>query len=131
MRLQGLSPTMQDAEEPDLGAEMFRICRHFQQSGSGGIEQKGEQDLFVLPHQWDKQVRHAEDEMKIVHRQQLLLALGEPLLASVGLAFRTMPIPTANGVLSVSCLMGSIFYCRVGSAVCCSGRLNRISIDSL
>src|SRR6516162_8013265 len=30
-----------------------------------------------------------------------------------------------------SCLMGSIFYCRVGSAVCCSGWLNRISIDSL
>src|SRR5262249_9801890 len=30
--------------------------------------------------------------MKIVHRQHFLLALGEPLLASVGLAFRTMPI---------------------------------------
>jgi hypothetical protein len=43
---------------------MFRICGHFQQRGSGGIEQKGKQDLFVLPHQWDKQVRHAEDEMK-------------------------------------------------------------------
>src|SRR5215472_2703075 len=93
MRLQGLSPAMQDAEKPDLGAEMFGIRRHFQQGGSGGIEQKSEQDLFVLPHQWDKQVRHAEDEMKIVHRQQLLLALGEPLLASVSLAFRTMPIP--------------------------------------
>jgi len=38
-------------------------------------------------------MRHAEDEMKIVHRQQLPLALGGPLLASVGLAFRTMPIP--------------------------------------
>jgi hypothetical protein len=37
---------------------------------------------------------HAEDEMKIVHRQQFLLALGEPLLASIGLAFRAMPIPT-------------------------------------
>src|SRR5262249_9535255 len=93
MRLQGLSPAMQDAEESDLGAEMFRICPYFQQGGSGGIEQKGEQDLFVLPHQWDKQVRHAEDEVKIVHRQQLLLALSEPPLASVGLAFRTMPIP--------------------------------------
>src|SRR4029450_1900389 len=45
------------------------------------------------PNEWRKQRRHAEDEMKIVHRQQLLLALGEPLLASVGLAFRTMPIP--------------------------------------
>src|SRR5215468_3021321 len=92
MRLQGLSPDMQDAEKPDLGAEMFGICRHFQQGGSGGVEQESEQDLFVLPHHWDKQVRHAEDEMKIVYWQQLLLALGEPLLASIGLAFRTMPI---------------------------------------
>src|SRR5438067_778269 len=94
MRLQDLSPAMQDAEKPDLGAEVFGIRRHFQQGGSGGLEQKSEQDFFVLPHQWDKQVRHAENEMKIVHGQQLLLALGEPLLASAGLAFRTMPIPT-------------------------------------
>ena len=39
-------------------------------------------------------MRDAEDEMKIVHRQQLLLTFSEPLLAGIGLAFRTMPIPT-------------------------------------
>src|SRR4029453_116222 len=33
-RLQGLSPSVQDAEEAHLGAEMFRICRHFQQGSS-------------------------------------------------------------------------------------------------
>jgi hypothetical protein len=33
MRLQGLSPGMQDAEETDLRAEMFGIGGHFQQGG--------------------------------------------------------------------------------------------------
>jgi len=64
MRLQRLSPSVQDAEEADLGTEMFRIRGHFQQSGSRGIEQQSEQDLLVLPDQRDKQVWHAEDEMK-------------------------------------------------------------------
>jgi hypothetical protein len=37
-------------------------------------------------------VRHAEDEMKIIHRQQFLLALGEPLLASAGLTLWAVPV---------------------------------------
>lgn len=93
MRLQGLSPGVQDAEEADLGTEMLWIRGDFQQGGSRGIEQKSEQDLFVLPDQWDERVRHAEDEMKIIHRQHFLLALGEPGLASAGLALRAMPVP--------------------------------------
>ena len=94
MRLQGLSPSVQDAEEADLGTEMFWIRGNFQQSGSRGIEQESEQHLLVLPDQWDERVRHAENEMKIVHRQQFLLALGEPGLASAGLTLRAMPVPT-------------------------------------
>ena len=83
MRLQGLSPGMQDAEEADLRAEMFGIGGYFQQGGRGGLEQESEEDLLVLPHQGDQGVRHTEDQMKIVDRQQLLLTFSEPLLASV------------------------------------------------
>src|SRR6516162_7478271 len=93
MRLQGLSPGMQDAEEADLRSEMFGIGGYFQQGGRGGLEQEREENFFVLPHQGDQGVRHAEDEMKIVHRQQLLLTFREPLFAGMGLAFRTMPVP--------------------------------------
>src|SRR6516164_1164425 len=93
MRLQGLSPGMQDAEEADLRTEMFGIGGQFQQGGCGGLEQESEQNFFVLPHQWNQGVRHAEDQMKIVHRQQLLLTFSEPLLTGMGLAFRTMPVP--------------------------------------
>src|SRR5215469_4152803 len=93
MRLQGLSPGMQDAEEADLRAEMFGIGGYFQQGGRGGLEQKSEENLFVLPHQWDQRVRHAEDQIKIVQLQQLLVTISEPLFACISLAFRTMPVP--------------------------------------
>ena len=72
---------------------MFGIGGYFQQGGRGGLEQESEQNLFVLPHQWDQRVRHAKDEMKIVHRQQFLLTFSEPLFAGIDLAFRTMPVP--------------------------------------
>jgi len=39
-------------------------------------------------------------------RQELGLALGEPLLRGGALAFRAMPITAANGELTISCLMG-------------------------
>ena len=43
MRLQGLSPGMQDAEEADLGTETLWIRGDFPQSGSSGVEQEREQ----------------------------------------------------------------------------------------
>src|SRR5216683_1227923 len=49
---------------------------------------------LVLPHQRHQCVRHAEDQMIVVHGQQFLLALGEPLVASVGLALGTVPVTT-------------------------------------
>ena len=49
MRLQSLSPGVQDAEEADLGTEMLGVRGNFQQSGSSGIEQESEQSLLVLP----------------------------------------------------------------------------------
>ena len=94
MRLQGLSPGVQDAEKADLGTETLWVRGDFQQGRGRGVEQESEQGLSVLPDQRDKQVRHAEDEMEIVHWQQFLLALGEPLLASAGLTLRAMPVPT-------------------------------------
>src|SRR5215467_14580780 len=109
MRLQGLSPAMQDAEEADLRPEMFGIGGQFQQGGRGGLEQEREEDLLVLPHQGDQGVRHTEDQMKIVDRQQLLLTFSEPLLASVSLAFRTMAISAGVvGDASAVSAMGTV-----------------------
>ena len=50
MRLEGLSPGVQDGEETDLGAEMLRFGGHFQQRGGAGFEQQREQPSLILPH---------------------------------------------------------------------------------
>jgi hypothetical protein len=92
VRLQGLSPGVQDAEESDLRTEMFGIGCHFQQGGRRSLEQKGEKDLLILPDQRHERVRHAEDQVIIAHRQEFLLPLAQPLLPRIGLALRTMPV---------------------------------------
>ncbi len=92
--LQQLSPGVQNAEEADLDAETPGIGGHFQECGSGGPEQEGEQDSLVSPDQRDKGVRDAEDNVKVTDGQQFLLSLAEPLLACVDLTLWAVSIST-------------------------------------
>jgi hypothetical protein len=109
MRLQSLPPGVQDAQEADLRTEVFRIGGDFQQCCGTGVEQELEQDFLVLPDERNQRVWHAEDQVVIVDRLQLLLACGQPLVTSVGLALWAMAIAAGNGEISITCLMGSIF----------------------
>ena len=43
MRLQGLSPSVQDAKKANVGAEMLGIGGYFEQSGRAGFKQESEQ----------------------------------------------------------------------------------------
>src|SRR6202521_567734 len=61
MRLQGLTPGMENAQEADLSPEVLGIGSDFQQCLGAGLEQELEQDPLVLPHQRNQRVRHAED----------------------------------------------------------------------
>src|SRR5216684_6413523 len=99
---------MQNAEEPDLCAQMLGVGSNLQQRGRTGFEKQLEENLLVLPSEWDQRVRDAEDQVVVIHRQQLLLASGQPLVPSVGLALRAMTIPAGNGEISITCVMGSI-----------------------
>jgi hypothetical protein len=76
MPLQGLSPGVQNAQEADLGSEMPGIGRYLEQRFRAGLEQKPEQDLLVLPDQWNQRMRHAENQMVVVHGQQFPLPRG-------------------------------------------------------
>ena len=91
MMLEILSPGVEHAEEADLRAEMFRIGGNLQQRGGAGAEQEVVDDFLVLQSQPRQLVGDGEDDMHVVDRQQFLAARGEPLVASVGLALRTMP----------------------------------------
>ena len=80
-------------------ADVFR--RHgeaFRQARAGhlgrGAEQDGIDGGLVLEGDLASRRRQGEDDMEIGHRQQLGLAVGEPLLGSGSLAFWAMPIAT-------------------------------------
>ena len=92
VRLQSLPPGMQDAQEADLRTEVCGIGRDLDQRCGAGFEQELEENSLVLPDEWNQRVGHAEDEVVIVNRQQLLLAGCQPLVTSVGLALRAMTI---------------------------------------
>src|SRR6202049_1217988 len=57
-----------------------------------GVEQELKEHFLVLPDERNQRVWHAEDQVVIVGRQQLLLASGQPLVTSVGLALGAMAI---------------------------------------
>lgn len=76
MPLQRLSPGVQNPQEADLGSEMLGIGRYLEQRFRAGLEQKPEEDLLVLPDQWNQCMRHAEDQMVVVDRQQFPLPRG-------------------------------------------------------
>jgi hypothetical protein len=56
-----------------------------------------------------KLVRQGEDNMDIGDRQEFILASCDPFITGSALALGAMPIATANGELTISCLMGSFF----------------------
>ena len=99
---------MQDAEEPNLGAEMFGIGGDLEQSLGAGAKQKAIDFTLVLQRQRSQLMRQCEDNMDVRHGQKVPAARIEPAVAGVGLALRTMPVSTRNGELSITCLMGSL-----------------------
>ncbi len=90
--VQGLSPSVQNTEKTDFGAEALWVGSYFHECGTGSLEQEGEQELLVVPHQGDQAVGDAEDDMEVPDGQQLLAPLSEPLLACVDLALRAVAI---------------------------------------
>jgi hypothetical protein len=102
-----LPPGVQDGHEARLCTKVLRIGKDLEHCGGTGFEEQGEQPSLVLPDQWHKLMWDAEDEMIVADRRQLLLALLKPQVACSGLALRAVPVAAGNGVLSITCLMGS------------------------
>ena len=45
-----------------------------------------------------------ENEVEVAGAEQFLGTRGEPLVAGISLTLRTMPIPTRNGELPITCI---------------------------
>ena len=80
MMLQFLVPGVEDAEETDLGAQMPRMARDFEQGLGAGAEQQIVDDLLVLQGQRGEPTRKGEDHMDVGGRQEF----AAPRLAANG-----------------------------------------------
>jgi hypothetical protein len=92
MWFEGLAPGVKNGQEADLRTEVLGIGCNLEKGRSAGLEQQGEQDSFVLPHHGNERVWDGEDEMEVANRQQFILTLRHPLIASVGLALGAVPV---------------------------------------
>ncbi|HEY4355591.1 MAG TPA: hypothetical protein VGN16_07590, partial [Acidobacteriaceae bacterium] len=93
MDLQILSPGVQDAEEADLCAQVLRVGCDVKECCSADAKEEIIDDLLVLQSQPGKFVRNGEDYMHVFYGQQFFVAIGQPLIAGIGLALRTMSRP--------------------------------------
>ena len=107
---QFLVPGMQHAEEADLGTQMVRIGGNLLETCRAGSEQQAIEKLLVVEDQRRQPVRKGKDQVQVRNGQELSLTSGQPLFAGIAETLRTMPVAAANGELTISCLMGSIWF---------------------
>lgn len=93
MDLQILTPGVQNAEESDLSTQVFGIGRNLQQRRGAGAEQKVIDYFLVLQSQPGEFVGDGKNHMHVFNGQQFFFAIGEPSVAGIGLALRTMSRP--------------------------------------
>ena len=67
VKLQVLSPTVQDRKEADLGPEMFRIRRNGSQSFGGDPEEDAENQLFILVGDVGDLSGYGKDDVKVAN----------------------------------------------------------------
>ena len=91
---QVLPPRVQDREEADLRARVFRIGGDRAQRRSAGAEQQIVEDLLVLVRECRDGFGQREDDMEVLNvGQQFGLPALEPLRAGERLALRTAAMP--------------------------------------
>ena len=87
-----LSPGVQNAEEADVGAEVFRIASDLQKRLRHSPEQEVVEFDLVLEYECLQFMRQRENDMEITGRQKFPLSRRDPPLTSLILAFRAMAI---------------------------------------
>ncbi len=93
---QGLTPGVQDGDHSGLGgAKMLRIGGDHADGLRRRLEDEIINDRLVLKCDRRDRRRHREHDMEILDRQQLGLAIGEPLRARQTLALGAMPVAAA------------------------------------
>ena len=119
------APAVQDREDTDAGAEVFGIGR----DGEHGLGRSLEQDAvdcgLVLVGDIGDLSRQREHDVEVGHRQELSLALGQPLARGRSLALRTVPI--ATGVVADLRVTAALVLaaCDMAAELCRAAALDR------
>jgi len=92
MEEQVLSPSMQDADDADLGAQVFAIHGDLEQGLSTGGEQQVVEQTWVLQGQHIEFVRHSEHDVEVAGGQEFAFAGRQPALASLRLALGAVSV---------------------------------------
>ena len=109
MKLEVLSPTVQDGKEADFRTEVFGVRRDGFQSLGGGPEENAVDSLLVLESDRGNLFRHGEDDMKVRDLKKFGLAVLKPLGSGQGLTFWAMAIPArVEGVSLVTALVATL-----------------------
>ena len=95
-----LSPTVQDSEEADLGAEVFGIGGDGLQGLSSGVEENVVNHFFVLIGKVGNLIWHGEHDVEVGTVEQFSLTVLDPLCPCQRLALGAMAI--ATGVEAVA-----------------------------
>lgn len=94
MKAQLARPRVQDGGEPQSGAEMAVVATELDQRLRCAREERLKKLGAPEADQRMELRRHGEDHMKVTHRQNALLTLGDPLRLREALALWAMPIAT-------------------------------------
>jgi hypothetical protein len=92
VKLQVLSPTVQDRKETDFRPEMFRVRRNGSQCLGGDPEKDAQGQFLVLVSDVGDLLWHGKNDVKIANLQELSLAIFNPFRPGQRLAFGAMPI---------------------------------------
>src|SRR6185369_9774212 len=78
MMMQGLTPGMQDAEKPDLRAQMLGIMRNGLEGLGHGLKQQGIDHTGILQREWTERGGQGKDDMAVGPLQDLALPRRQP-----------------------------------------------------
>ena len=87
-----LSPGVQDADEPDLCSQVFRVFREFRKSLRNGFEQDPIEDFLIPEDKRIQLIRNGENNVKVRYGKQVFFPVLDPLFLLQELAFGTVPV---------------------------------------
>jgi len=121
VKLEILTPGVENSKESDLGSEMFRIGSNGFQRFGGGTKKDAKHQVLILVGNGCDLVRHRKDDMEIADFQKFGLTVFNPFRPGERLAFGAVPV--AATVEAITFIVTLIAALHVAAKCRCPARL--------